>query len=65
MLCILGFLQMRWSVKGSKQDFSYNVIVFNATNVQYKNAREMKLYNSSISITTKANLRKKSLRSFP
>ena len=35
MLCILGFLQMRWNVK----DFSNKLIVLNATSVlifQYK-----------------------------
>ena len=71
MLCNLSLLQMRWNVKGYPQDFSNKEIVPIATSVpifQYKNARKTSflefqkiLYNWSISITTKANLRRKSL----
>ena len=43
MLCILGFLQMSWNVKGVKKIFSNKGIVLNTTSVlifQYKNARK-------------------------
>ena len=64
----LIFLQMRWNVKGGHQDFSNKVNVFNVTSVlifQYKKMPEKEvqtiLSNWSIPITTKANLRRKSL----
>ena len=58
------FLQMRWNVKGGKQDFSNKVIVLNATSVvilQYKQCQENKFQNILYNWSTKANLRRKSL----
>ena len=58
--------------ENGKQRFSNKVIVFNAPSVpifEYKKCQENEfqktLYNWSISSTTKANLRRKSLICFP
>ena len=67
MLGILVFIQNEMECERCKQDFSNKVIVLNATCViifQYKNVRKTsfkKYYYTilwSISITTKANLRR-------